>query len=132
MWKGVQEAQEHSEQNKAAGLGAVAGATWRAVSTESQHAALMRAQLVMAIWKRGILSEFETDGEPSDKVFRAAATFPMNKEDLGEAYLLAHLTTMPSEEAAKVKTQWLAEGYDAGHPKIDSNFLATVREVEDK
>ena len=54
----------------------------------------------------------------------------MNKDDVGEAMLLVHLQTMSAAEVEKIKAEWLAEGYDADHPKIDPKFLAAVRQAE--
>ena len=92
-------------------------------------ALMVRLTLIIALYERGVLREFEIDGAPGDQVFRAAATLPITRDDFGEAVLQSELKKKSTEEAAKIKAEWLAEGYDADQPKIDKKFLAAVREA---
>jgi hypothetical protein len=50
----------------------------------------------------------------------------MNKDDLGESLLLARLRTKSAEEIAKPKEEWLAEGYDADHSRLDAKIFAAI------
>jgi len=43
-----------------------------------------RASLLSALLKRGVLSEFESNDELNEIVFRAAATMHMDSTDIGQ------------------------------------------------
>jgi hypothetical protein len=104
---------------KAIGLGGVNGAAMMAL--------MMRANLVEELRQRGVLREFEIEGELSNAVFEAAATIAVNKEDLGESFILSGLRTKSPEEVTKIKSEWLAEGYDPEHPRLDAKILAAIQ-----
>lgn len=132
LWRGIRDVLASLPQDKATGLGAIAGAAFmsgKPTATEYLSTS-MRANLISALLERGVLCAFQQGNDLAEIVFRAAATIPMTLEDLGEATLQLHLRTMPSEEAAKVKAQLLAEGYDFDQPTIDGKFLAAVRDAE--
>ncbi len=93
----------------------------------------MRSNLLEGLFERGVLREFEQDGELSDSVYKAAATMPMNFEDLGGVMLPVFLRKKVSpEQAAEVKAQWLAEGFDADQPEIDKKFRNAVRKAQNE
>ncbi len=90
----------------------------------------MRANLLSGLFERGVLREFEEDGELSDSVFQVAATMAINIEDLGGVMLPLFLKKIAPKEAAEVKARWLAEGFDAEQPTIDKKFLEAVRKAQ--
>ena len=129
LWRGVRDIKAASPQRKGMAIAGKSFLSGNPTTTEYLSVS-QRANLIDALLERGVLKEFEAGGELPDCVFRAAAMMPINKDDLGEAMLQLHLTKMLPEEAAKINAEWLAEGYDADHPKIDDKFLAAIREAE--
>jgi hypothetical protein len=76
-------------------------------------ALMTRASLLSALLKRGALSEFESNGELNEVVFRAAATMPMSATDIGETVMQMH-----SEKRSEER------------PGFEEKFLAAAREAQ--
>ena len=131
LWHGISRTIEMlAAQNRE--RGAIAGASLLSgTPTATEYFSVaMRENLVRALYDRGVLREFEQDGELLDSVFQTAATMPMSIEDLGEATMVKLVGKMPPEEAKEAKAKWLSVGFDVNHPKIDEKFLAAVRKAQ--
>ena len=88
----------------------------------------VRLMLLRDLFERGILDDYLTDGEISDEIFRATATLPCDWEDCCEARMQLHLKQSSEETISKTKETFMAHGYNLDEPKIDSKFLAWVRD----
>jgi hypothetical protein len=94
-----------------------------------QHVSMsMRQWLLVSLVERGVLRDYFDGEKLRPEVFRAAATIPCDKNDLSEALASHHLPEMSAEEAAKLREQMQAEGFDLEHPKVDEKFLAWMRD----
>lgn len=102
-------------QQIAIGMDAITASTpnHRVPSAAEAMALMTRASLLSALLKRGALSEFESDGEPNEVVFRAAATMPMGASDIGEVVMQMH-----SEKRSELR------------PGFEEKFMTTVRNEE--
>ncbi|MGZ4813920.1 MAG: hypothetical protein ACXVZV_00825 [Terriglobales bacterium] len=130
-WRAFVKARERRAESKATGLGAMAGAGFQTEVNHSELFSLMvRSLLLMALQERGVLKQFEVNGELSDTVVRVVAAIPMNKDDLGEALMRVELVNKSPEELPALKAKWLADGFDMDQAKVDEKFLAAVREAE--
>jgi hypothetical protein len=86
-------------------------------------AAQWRLTVLSDLLERGVLAAYVEGEEPDEKVFIAAATIPLTKEDIGEVMLPKILAEAPAEFVAQVREQMRAEGYDPTRPNIDAKFL---------
>ncbi|HTM38668.1 MAG TPA: hypothetical protein VL156_18085 [Terriglobales bacterium] len=97
------------------------------VECASEPAKFMAAQwrltVLSDLLERGVLAAYVEGEEPDEKVFIAAATIPLTKEDIGEVMLPKILAEAPAEFVAQVREQMRAEGYDPTRPNIDAKFL---------
>jgi len=133
-WIGINRIIESmSPRDGTGGLGAIAGISLLSgTPTISEYLSVsMRVDLLRALSERGVLRDFERDGELSESSFQAAATMPMNIADIGEGTVLMRLCKMPPEEAAKEKAQWLAAGFDTNRATIDGKFIEAVGKAKE-
>jgi|SRR6266536_3651297 len=86
-----------------------------------------RHQLLESLVGRGILNDYKQGEELDEKVFRAAATMPCDKNDVAETMLPLLFAQSPADHAAKAKEEMLASGYDPEKPKLDAKFLDWLR-----
>ncbi len=86
-----------------------------------------RYQLLADLVERGVLKDYMHGEELDEKVFRAAATMPCDKNDLAETMFPLFLAQSPAEVAAKAKEDMLARGYDPEKPNLDGKFLNWLR-----
>ena len=98
-----------------------ASPTHREPSAREMMTLMARATVLSALLDRGVLNEFEENGELNDVVFRAAATMAVNACDLGQATLQTQLAKLSAEEAEKLNSEL------AGQLTIDAKFLAAIR-----
>jgi hypothetical protein len=89
-----------------------------------------RHRLMSALVERGVLDDYKHGEELDEKVFRAAATIPCNKEDIGETMMPLIFAQISAEDAQKAKQEMLAGGYDPDKPNIDRKFLDWLRRSE--
>jgi hypothetical protein len=134
MWLALKKLQsEIPGEVRALGLGAIAGAghLLKRDPTESDYMSfMMRASILQSLLDRQVLRDFDMEEERANSVFQAAATIPLNKDDLGEALMQQRLSEQTAEEAAKVKAAWRAEGYDPDRPLIDLKFLDFMQQID--
>ena len=88
----------------------------------------LRGNLLAALVARGVLNDHLHGDELDEKVIRAAAIMPCNKDDLAEAVVQLRLAQSPAEVVAKAKEEMRAKGYDADKPRIDDKFFAWMRD----
>jgi hypothetical protein len=135
-WRFVRKHRESSEYGEGKANGWIAfanpGYPTSNPSGENHTAMMLRYSLLNALLERGVLREFVKDEELADAVFQAAATMPMDREDLAEAMILQRILDLPAEQAAQWRASLQSEGADLSHPKIDDKFLAAVREAQQR
>jgi len=91
-------------------------------------AMMMRYALLDALVERGILDEFMKDESLRKKVFAAAALFPCDKNDLGEALAQQLPLNSPPDVAQKTSEDFRQAGYDPEHPKVSGKFIDWMRD----
>jgi hypothetical protein len=91
-------------------------------------AMMMRYALLDALVERGILDEFMNDESLRKKVFAAAALFPCDKNDLGEALAQQLALNSPPDVAQKTSEDFRQAGYDPDHPKVSGKFIDWMRD----
>jgi hypothetical protein len=116
--------------NVAIGLGVYVAYGLEAASArpEQMMSIGFRLELLSALASRGVLNEYKHGEELDEKVFRAAATIPFNKHDLGEAMLPLRLAQLPADVVAKWTEAMRAEGRDPDKPNVDGKFLDWLRD----
>ncbi|MGH9601117.1 MAG: hypothetical protein ACRD24_01900 [Terriglobales bacterium] len=87
-----------------------------------------RHSLLATLVDRGVLRDYQNGDELDERVFRAAATVPFIRDELLVAMMALKLAEHPAEVVAKVKKDFLAHGYNLDKPRIDSKFLAWMRD----
>ena len=86
-----------------------------------EHVGMMiRYALLNALVEGGILDDYMKDESLRQKVFTAAAQFPCDKNDLGEA--VAQRDSSPAV-AQKTGEEFRQTGYDPEHPKVSKKFI---------
>jgi hypothetical protein len=97
-------------------------------SPEKRVGMMMRNVLFNALLERGILDEYMKDEVLRKKVFAAAALFPCDKDDLGEAVAQRLIRDAQPDVAEKTREEFRQAGYDPDHPKVAAKFIAWIRE----
>lgn len=77
---------------------------------------------------RGVLKDYQEGEELDERVYRAAATVSFTYEEWGESMMAERLPQYHADVVANVKQQFRDHGYDLDHPRIDTKFLAWLRE----
>ncbi len=86
-----------------------------------QRAAMMfRYVLLNALVERGILDDYMKDELLRQKVFRAAALFPCDKNDFDEAVAQRLVRDSSTDVLQKTGEQ---AGYDPEHPQVGRKFI---------
>ena len=62
------------------------------------------------------------DESQRKRVFAAAASFPCNKNDLGEAMMHKMLRDSPPDVVQSAYEEYRQAGYDPEHPKVAERF----------
>ncbi len=99
------------------GVEAASGPLEQFMAIQNRHG------LMSALVERGVLNDYMHGEELDEKVFRAAATMPCNRDDMAEAMLPRLLTQVSAEDAEKAKKGMRAEGHDPDKPNVDIKFL---------
>ena len=122
MWKATSSIPKDLLQGSSTGMHAVASAGPSSFpeDPEQRVGLLIRYALMNALIERGLLDDYMKDEVQRKKVFAAAAQFPCDKNDLGEA-IAQKLNQQTNEELRQA-------GYDPDHPKVGERFIAWMRE----
>lgn len=122
MWKAMSSIPNELRQGTSTGLHAVAsaGPSHLPQNPEQRVGMVVRYALMNALIERGILGDYMNDETQRKKVFAAAAQFPCDKNDLGEA-VAQKLDQKTNEELRQT-------GYDPDHPKVAERFIAWMHE----
>ncbi len=121
------EAEYGPRPDTATGLGAL-GFDQSSLTASDLHGLSTRHQLLITLFGRGVLPQYQNGDDLDERVFRAAATVPFNYEEWAEAMMALKIPEYPPEAVAKVKQDFRDHGYDLDHPKIDAKFLAWMRD----
>jgi hypothetical protein len=124
VWQAMRKSEAYVKSHSTTGLTAVAGPGNGPGVREL--CLMLRRHLLSSLVARGVLREHVVDDNLNDDVFRAAASMPLNKDELGEALTLLHLAQSPEDVRSKARLQLKAEGYDPDSPNIDSKFLRCI------
>jgi len=121
MWKALSSVPKDMSQGMV-GLHAVASGNPSLLpqNPEQRVGMMVRYSLMNALIERGLLDEYMNDEGQRKKVFAAAAMFPCDKNDLGEA-VSQKLSQKTNEELRQA-------GYDPDHPKVGDRFVKWMRE----
>lgn len=122
MWQALSSIPKDLLQSTSVGLHAVASADpGRLPQNPEQRVGMMvRYALMNALIERGLLDEYMKDEAQRKRVFAAAALFPCDKNDLGEA--------VAKQLADKTNEELRLAGYDPDHPKVAGRFIAWMHE----
>jgi len=122
MWKALSSIPKDLLQGNSVGLHAVASAGPNNLpeNPEQRVGMMVRYTLMDELIQRGLLDEYMKDEGQRKKVFAAAAQFPCDKNDLGEA-VAQKLDQKTNEELRQA-------GYDPDHPKVAERFIAWMHE----
>ena len=121
IWKALSSVPKNISQGMV-GLHAVASGNPSLLpqSPEQRVGMMVRYTVMNALIERGLLDDYMKDEEQRKKVFAAAARFPCDKNDLGEA-VAQKLDQKANEELRQA-------GYDPDHPKVGERLIAWMRE----
>jgi hypothetical protein len=125
IWDAVSRISNEHRQHAAISLGAFAGVDPSGMPTdaEQQVAMMARYALLDALIERGVLDAYMDDESLRKKVFAAAAAFPCDKNDLGEALAQRLLRDYSPDAAQKANEEFRQAGYDPDHPKVVEKFI---------
>lgn len=87
----------------------------------------IRLALLQSLFERNVLRDYVHGDEFTDEVFQAAASIPCDKEDVGEAIVPFAMKLCPDMDHSELKREMIEHGYDPERPKIDSKFIAWMR-----
>src|SRR5690242_1151611 len=87
MWTRTREAALRGETTKTSGLGALGidASELGDAPRDAIAVLVVRLQLLRSLFDRNVLRDYLHGDEFADEVFEAAATFPCDKEEIGEA-----------------------------------------------
>ena len=129
-WKSVSRIPKDQRQRVAIGIGAFAMVDPAdAPQTAEQKVALMaRLGLLDGLIEQGILDECMDDDSKRKHVFAAAASFPCNKNDLGEVMAQKQLRESPPDVAEKIREDLRQSGYDPDDSSVGKKFREWMRD----
>ena len=129
VWKRVREAERMGEGTKTFGLGAcgIDASPYGVTPGEKFHGLTIRVALLQSLSQRNVLLEYLRGEDFADEVFQAAASLPCDRDDIGEAMIQLAMKQRPEADCSEVKREMVAHGYDLDKPRIDSKFLAWIR-----
>jgi hypothetical protein len=123
MWVVISRLPPEQRQHTAVGLGAFADIDPRLLQDPGQVVAmLVRYDLLDGLIELGILDDYMNDESQRKRVFAAAASFPCNKDDLGEATMQKMLRDRPPDVVQSTYEEYRQAGYDPEHPKVAERF----------
>lgn len=122
MWKAMSSIPNELRQGASTGLHAVASADPSRLpeNPEQRVGMMVRYALMNGLIQRGLLDEYMKDEAQQKKVFAAAAQFPCDKNDLGEA--------VAQKLGQKTNDELRQAGYDPDHPKVAERFIAWMHD----
>jgi hypothetical protein len=124
IWNTLGPILKEHQQNMTHGLHAVAGDPELFPQDPEQRVALMmRYALLDALVERGMLDEYIENESLRKKMFAAAAQFPCDKNDLGEALAHRLAREAPPDVAQKTREEFRLAGYDPDHPKVAGKLI---------
>jgi hypothetical protein len=128
MWKRISSIPKEQRQSTSAGFCGVLADPDRFPQNPDQQAAMMiRYALLNALVERGILDDYMKDESLRQKVFAAAALFPCDKNDLGEAVAQRLVRDSSPDVVQKTDEEFRQAGYAPEHPKVGGNFIEWMR-----
>jgi len=132
MWNLMREVNERFPNTGTCGLGGHVGvglsaAGMEGVTGDDVAGLSIRLALLQSFVERNVVYEHFQSDQFIQKVFRAIASFPCDKEDVGEAVLQLQLKNLPVEQASELRKNLIGGGYNPDEPKVDSKFLKWMR-----
>jgi hypothetical protein len=128
MWKRISSIRKEQRQSTSAGFCGVLADPDRFPQNPDQHAAMMiRYTLLNALVERGILDDYMKDESLRHKVFAAAALFPCDQNDLGEAVAQRLARDSSPDVAQKTGEEFTQAGYAPKHSKVGGKFIEWMR-----
>lgn len=126
IWKAISSIPKELRQRAPAGshLGVLAERDRIPQNPDQRAAMMMRYALLNALVAQGILDDYMKDEPLRQKVFAAAALFPCDKNDLGEA--VAQRLGRDSSTDVVPKTEEEA-GYDPEHSQVGRKLIEWMR-----
>lgn len=132
MWKLMREVKERYPNTGTCSAGGhvaigVSAAGIEGVTSDDVASLSIRLALLQSFLERNVLHEHFQSDELIQEVFRAVASFPCDKEDVGEAVVQLQLKKLPVEKASELRNDLVLGGYNPDEPKVDSKFLEWMR-----
>lgn len=132
MWKLMREVNRRFPNTGTCGTGGHVSIGLDAAGIEGitgDHVAVLsiRVALLQSFLERNVLHEHFQSDELIQEVFHAVASFPCDKEDVGEAVVQLQLRKLPLEQASELRKNLIDGGYNPDEPKVDSKFLEWMR-----
>ncbi len=128
MWKRISSIPRELRQSTSPGHFAVLADPDRFPQNPDQRAAMMiRYALLNALVERGILDDYMKDESLRQKVFAAAALFPCDKNDLGEAVAQRLVSDSSPNVAQKTSEEFRQAGYGPEQPRVGGKFIEWMR-----
>lgn len=128
MWKRISSIPREQRKSTSAGFCGVLADPDRLPQNPDQRAAMMiRYALLNALVERGILDDYMKDESLRQRVFAAAALFPCDKNDLGEAVAQRLVRDSSPDVAQKSGEEFRQAGYAPEHPKVGGKFIDWMR-----
>lgn len=130
LWLAINRIPRPQRQQTAIGLGAFARCDPDALpKNPDEHVAMMaRCALLDALVERGVLDDYMKEESQRKKVFAAAASFPCDKNDLGEALTERVLRDLPPDQLEEANEQLKQAGYDRDHLRVTDKFITWMRD----
>jgi len=129
IWKRIREAGLTTSATKTFGLGAVGIDPWELGDRphEEVHALAIRLELLRSLFERNVLHDYLRGDDFAEEVFQAAASLPCDGDDIGEAMVQLAMKQRPEADYSELKREMIAHGIDPDHPRVDSRFLAWIK-----
>jgi hypothetical protein len=131
MWKRMSSIPKEQRQSTPAGIYGICGVIADPDSfpqhPDQRVAMMIRYALLNALVERGILDDYMKDESLRQKVFAAAALFPCDKNDLGEAVAQRLFRDSSPDVAQKAGEELSRAGYAPEHPKVGGKFIEWMR-----
>jgi len=124
IWKCMNSIPREQRQGTSPGFTGVLADPGRFPQNPDEHLAMMiRYALLNALVERGILDTYMKDESLRQKVFTAAALFPCDKNDLGEAVAQGLVPDSSSDVSQKTGEAFRQTGYDPELSQVGNKFI---------
>lgn len=132
MWKLMRELKERYPNSGTCGAGGhvavgLSAAGMEGVTSDDVASLSIRLTLLEFFIERNLFPEHLQNDEMVQEVYRAVASFPCDKEDVGEAVVQLQLRKLPVDQASELRKSLIGGGYNPDEPKVDSKFLEWMR-----